>query len=198
MKCLVVIAHPLGDSLCASMAKKAVATLTANGHEVVVENLYAEGFGAALSVAERVSYYAGRYDSAATQPAIDRLLWAEGLVLCFPTWWFGFPAILKGWFDRTWAPGFAYDHASDLGPIKPRLKNLRRMLAVTTLGAPWWVDRIVMRQPVRRVLKTAILGACAPSCRFEMLTQYKSENLNGTQVERFASKVEHTLARWRD
>jgi len=45
---------------------------------------------------------------------IDRLMSAEALVLVFPTWWFGFPAILKGWFDRVWAPGIAYDHATYL------------------------------------------------------------------------------------
>jgi putative NADPH-quinone reductase len=196
MKCLVVIAHPLADSLCRSIATRAIETLGAGGHEVIIEDLYRNDFAPALTTDERASYYADRYDAAAVQPAIERLLAAEGIVLCFPTWWFGFPGILKGWFDRVWAPGIAYDHADDLGPIRPRLNGLRRMLAVTTLGAPWWVDRLVMRQPVRRVLKTAILGACAPACRFEMLTNYKSERLNDAQVGRFGASVERALGRW--
>lgn len=196
MKCLVVIAHPLQESLCHSLAAKAIESLAAAGHEVVIEDLYRNEFAAALSVAERASYYGQHYEAAAVQAGIDRLLSAEGLVLCFPTWWFGFPAILKGWFDRTWAPGVAYDHANDLGPINPRLHGLRQVLAITSLGSPWWADRLVMRQPVKRVLKTAILGTCAPACDFEMLSLYRSERLDGAQVERFAARVERVLAKW--
>ena len=196
MKCLVVIAHPLRESLCNSLAAKAIESLATAGHEVLVEDLYRNEFAAALTVPERASYYGQHYESTTVQPEIDRLLSAEGIVLCFPTWWFGFPAILKGWFDRAWGPGVAYDHANDLGLLKPRLHSLRKVLAITSLGSPWWVDRIVMRQPVKRVLKTAILGTCAPACHFEMLSLYKSERLEGAQVERFAVRVERTLSKW--
>jgi NAD(P)H dehydrogenase (quinone) len=196
MDCLVVFAHPLPDSLCHALARVAIETLTAAGHEVVVEDLCLSGFSPALTGRERATYYDGPFDAQAVRTQVERLLAAEGLVLVFPTWWFGFPAGLKGWFDRVWAPGFAYDHASNFGPIRPRLNNLRRALAVTSLGSPWWVDRLVMRQPVRRVLKTALLGTCAPACRFEMLSLYKAERLGVPQFERFASRVRKSLAAW--
>lgn len=196
MKCLVVIAHPITDSLCHTMARSAISALTASGHEVQIEDLYLSGFSPALTVCERQSYYRPMFDSAAVRDQINRLLSAEALVLVFPTWWFSFPAVLKGWFDRVWAPGIAYDHATDLGPIKPRLQNLRRALAVTSLGSPWWVDRLVLRQPVKRVLKTALLGTCAPSCRFEMLSLYKAESLTQIQAQSFCSRIERVLSRW--
>lgn len=196
MKCLVVIAHPLADSLCQAMAQSAVAALRGAGHEVAIEDLCQAGFAPALTVAERRSYYGPAFESLAVQAQVDRLLSAEALVLVFPTWWFGFPAVLKGWFDRVWAPGVAYDHATDLGPIKPRLHGLRRTLAVTSLGSPWWVDRLVLRQPVKRVLKTALLGTCAPACRFEMLSLYGAERLTGDQVAAFRARIERTLSRW--
>jgi len=196
MNCLIVIAHPSQESLCRTVAAKAIETLRAAGHEAVVEDLYAASFSPALTTGERASYYS-QYDGAAVQAEIGRLKTAEGLVLCFPTWWFGFPAILKGWFDRVWAPGVAYDHADDLGPIKPRLNGLRKVLAVTSLGAPWWVDRIVMRQPVKRVLRHAILGACAPEAKLEMLSLYKAERLDAGQVQQFARKVERALKGWK-
>ena len=178
------------------MARAAIDALTEAGHEVQIEDLYQTGFAPALTVDERRSYYGPAFDSTEVQSQVDRLLAADALVLVFPTWWFGFPAILKGWFDRVWAPGIAYDHASDLGPIKPRLHKLRRALAITSLGSPWWVDRLVLRQPVRRVLKTALLGTCAPACRFEMLSLYKAERLAPNELQAFCSRIHQVLAKW--
>ena len=196
MKCLIVIAHPLTDSLCGALARTAVAALTEAGHDVVVEDLYASGFSPVLTAAERQSYYSESFDSGAVAPEIERLLEAEAIVLVFPTWWFGVPAILKGWFDRVWAPGVAYDHASDLGPIKPRLRRLQRVLVLTTLGSPWWVDHLVMRRPVRRILKAALLGTCAPTCRFEMLSLYKAERVREARVQAFCARAKAVLMRW--
>jgi NAD(P)H dehydrogenase (quinone) len=196
VKCLVVVAHPLAESLCATLAQKTIATLGAAGHEIQVLDLYQNGFTPALSLDERKTYYGRSFDANAVQSYADQLLSAEALILLFPTWWFGPPAILKGWFDRVWAPGIAYYHASDLGPIRPRLLLLRRALAITSLGAPWWVDRVVMRQPVKRLLGTAILGTCAPACEFEMLSLYKSERLESVQIHKFCARIEKALLKW--
>jgi putative NADPH-quinone reductase len=196
MRCLVVKAHPLSESLCSYLTSVAVDSLRAAGHVVEVEDLYGEDFNASLTDAERRSYYAGPYDDDRVRACIERLVAAEAIVLVFPTWWFGFPAILKGWFDRVWAPGAAYDHADGFGPIRPRLTGLRHMLAVTTLGSAWWVDRLVLRQPVKRVLSRAIVGTCAPKCRLQMLSVYGSESLTLARVERFAGRIKKTLGRW--
>jgi putative NADPH-quinone reductase len=163
---------------------------------VIVDDLYAAGFAPALTAAERASYYGPALDTAATQAHIENLQSAEALVLVFPTWWFGFPAMLKGWFDRVWAPGVAYDHASDLGPIRPRLDKLRHAVAITSLGSPWWVDRFILRQPVKRVLKTALLGTCAPQCRFGMLSLYQAESLAPHKVLAFRARIGRALSKW--
>lgn len=196
MRCLVVVAHPNTDSLCHTLAQSAIAALKAGGHEVMIEDLYLDGFSPALTSNERRSYYGPAFDDDAVRDQVDRLLSAEALVLVFPTWWFGFPAMLKGWFDRVWAPGIAYDHASDLGPIRPQLHKLQNALAVTSLGSPWWVDRFILRQPVKRVLGTALLGTCAPRCRFEMLSLYKAESLTQAEVESFCSRIGRALGKW--
>lgn len=196
MRCLIVIAHPLAESLCHTLAQTAIATLRDLGHDIQVLDLYRHDFAPALTMAERQSYYEGAFAAQAVQPQVEQLLSAEALVLVFPTWWFGFPAILKGWFDRVWAPGVAYDHASDFGPIKPRLASLKRVVAITTLGAAWWVDWLVLWRPVQRILKLAILGACAPSCRLKMLSLYKAETLSPHKVARFQQRIRATLAGW--
>lgn len=196
MNILLVTAHPLPDSLCAALAERAAAALSGAGHAVIREDLYGQAFPPALTREERASYYAPIYDQAAVAAQAARLREAEALVLVFPTWWFGFPAILKGWFDRVWGPGIAYDHADDLGAIRPRLNRLRRVLAVTTLGTPWWVDWLAMRRPVRRVLKSAILGTCAPGCRFDMLSLYKAEKPAPERVAAFADGMAKRLGEW--
>jgi len=178
------------------MTGRVVELLQAAGHEVVSEDLYAEGFDAAMSREERMTYYRDQYSTQAVTTKVGHLLAAQAIVLVFPTWWFGFPAILKGWFDRVWGPGVAYDHAVDYGPIKPRLHDLRQMLVITSLGAPWWVDRLVLRQPVKRILKTAIIGACAPKCRLQTVSLYKSESVTESQIAKLERRVKNALDKW--
>jgi NAD(P)H dehydrogenase (quinone) len=198
MKCLIVTTHPLDNSLCKQLGKYVENKLTEIGHKVTIEDLYAENFEPALTVIERKSYYGDNYDSSDITGQVLRLQDAEALVLLFPTWWFGFPAILKGWFDRVWGPGIAYDHASDYGPIKPRLDNLRKVLVVTTLGSPWWVDRLILWQPVKRIMKLALLGACAKKSKLQFLTLYNSENLNEKRIATFKRRIKKSLETWRE
>jgi NAD(P)H dehydrogenase (quinone) len=197
VKCLVVVAHPDKGSLCHALAVHAVNTLHAAGHEVIIEDLYHQQFAPALSLIERQSYYAQAFDTGQLIEEIARLTAAEALVLVFPTWWFGLPAMLKGWFDRVWAPGTAYDHAVDLGAIRPRLNKLRVAVAITTLGSPWWVDRFLMWQPIKRQLKVAVLGTCAPACKFQMLSLYQSEKISASVFEKFCGRIETVLGRWK-
>lgn len=197
MKCLVVVTHPLKESLCSFLGRHVVDQLEKQGHEVVLEDLYETGFSPVLSEAERSSYYSGAYDSSSIEESVIHLTEAEAMVLVYPTWWFGFPAMLKGWFDRVWGPGIAYDHADDLGPIRPRLNGLRKVLVITTLGAPWWVDRVIMWQPAKRVVKYALLGACARGSHLSYLSLYKSETANEVRVDRFVQRIDGVLRSWR-
>jgi len=196
MKCLIVTTHPLNDSLCKLLSKHVEEKLKNQGHEVVVEDLYSEGFESALTAVERESYYVDSYELSGVSEQVKRLKEAEALILLFPTWWFGFPAMLKGWFDRVWGPGVAYDHASDLGSIKPLLNNLEKVLVITSLGSPWWVDKLIMRQPVKRVIKTAILGTCAKNSKLKFLSLYKCEKLSKQQISRFKQRIDKALDSW--
>lgn len=87
MKCLVVITHPLRDSLCSFLGEHIVAQLKEPGHEVAVENLYESGFKPALSKSERSSYYSESYDASGVEEQALKLKEAEAIVLVYPTWW---------------------------------------------------------------------------------------------------------------
>ena len=123
MKVLLVFAHPEPRSLNSSLREVAVRELRAQGHEVQVSDLYALGWKASvdredfptLSSAARLKVPAAslrEYESgdltADVKAEQRKLLWADGLILQFPLWWFSMPAILKGWVDRVYAYGFGY------------------------------------------------------------------------------------------
>jgi NAD(P)H dehydrogenase (quinone) len=193
VRCLLVVAHPLKNSLCATIASEAADAMLAAGHELRIHDLYDSGFQPALTADERKNYY-GSYEITEMKQEVEELQWAEILVLVFPTWWFGMPAVLKGWIDRVWGPGIAYDHARNLGAISPRLHALRHTVAFTTLGSPWWIDYFVLRRPVRRILKFAILGPCAPNSTLKFVSFYKCEKLSVAQVEKMKSRVRAAAA----
>lgn len=188
----LVLAHPLPESLCGHLAAHAEARLLLAGHRVDRLDLYAENFSPALSRNERAHHYDTPQPDPDALALQARLAAAEHLILVFPTWWFSLPAMLKGWVDRIWGPGFAFEQGT---PIKPRLTGLRSVLVITTLGSPWWIDWLVMHRPVRRLLKTALIGACAPQARFEMLSLYAAEGVAPKRVERFEKRIETALAR---
>ena len=107
MKHLVVYCHPNPASFSHAILTTLVATLEAQGHEVVVHDLYARGFDPVLSGADFAALQAGDLpaDIRAEQAAVRD---ADVIDLVFPTWWAGLPARLKGWIDRVFLYGFAY------------------------------------------------------------------------------------------
>src|SRR4029077_5328051 len=166
MRVLVVYAHPLSDSFAAALRDAVVAQLGAAGHEVDHCDLYAEGFDPVLTAPERRAYNTANPDLNAVDPYVARLRAAEALVLCFPTWWYGMPAILKGWFDRGWVTGGAFPWPGGGGAIRPALHNIRKFAVVTTYGSPWWLMKLVLRDPVRAVLIGGLRRGWAQGCRW--------------------------------
>ena len=195
--CLIVSCHPMADSLCHHLVGRVETGLKANG--VVYEHLdlYKRGFEAALSARERETYFSERFDDSGISAETAQLKRAETLILVFPTWWFGVPALLKGWFDRVWAPDVAFANVPETGGIEPALANLGYCLAITTMTSPWKVDRLILRQPVKRVLKGAILKGCAPQATFEILSLYEVAVLDEARIEAFRSKIDRAVAKIR-
>jgi NAD(P)H dehydrogenase (quinone) len=192
LRCLVVFAHPISDSLNGRLCRFVCERLTASGHDVDLLDLYAGDYDPRLTADERRLF--GRAEPGPlASPDTDRLSEAELLVLVFPTWWFAMPAIMKGWIDRTFAPGVAYHDDGKGGPIRPGLSRLRRMLVVTTLGSPWWLARIVMREPLRRTLRLGVAKACAPKARFRMLSLYGAETAEEKRIAAFEARIATAL-----
>jgi NAD(P)H dehydrogenase (quinone) len=153
MKVLWVFAHPEPRSLNGSLRDFGVRTLEAAGHEVRQSDLYAMRWKAVADgddftdtePGRRLVYAASSWngfkkgtqtpDVAAEQA---KLMWADTIVIQFPLWWFSVPAILKGWFDRVLAAGWAYRVTDPANPSRTlrygegNLKGKRGLVIVTT------------------------------------------------------------------
>lgn len=195
MQVLVVLAHPLKDSFAASIARTAVAALQDRGHQVDLLDLYAEGFDPRLTAAERDSYMTGAYDLTDIAPTVERLKAAEALVFVFPQWWFNMPAILKGFIDRTFVPGVAFDYDDKGIKLVPKLEKLRHFWIFSTTGSPWWVVKFYMGDPVRRMLKRGIAAFCAKRVDFRMTCLHNMDDTTPGKREAFLDEVRAQLGR---
>ncbi len=133
MNVLYVYCHPLDDSFHAAVRKEALAGLKGAGHVIDLLDLYAEAFDPVLSADRRRDYHDPVKNRANNQAYVDRLMAANALVVQFPTWSFGPPAMLKGFFDRMFGPGIAMD-LSDPAQAKPLLLHIRRITGISTYG----------------------------------------------------------------
>ncbi|MGZ5872684.1 MAG: NAD(P)H-dependent oxidoreductase [Bradyrhizobium sp.] len=150
LRVYIVHAHHEPKSFNGAMTREATAALQAAGHEVAVSDLYAMGFN---PVSDRRNFvtvkdperlrqqteeaYAAEQNGFAPdiQAEMDKLFWCDVLVLQFPLWWFGLPAILKGWVDRVFASGgriYGGGKWYDRGVFRGK----RAMCALTIGGPP--------------------------------------------------------------
>ena len=194
MRLLLVFAHPCPDSFGAALARAAVATLTAAGHELRLRDLYAEGFDPVIREQEWRAYFADPEASAQAHSGhLEDLRWAEGLVLVYPTWWYGPPAMLKGWFERVWLPGVTFEipkHA--LGRVTRKLDNIRLFVAITTSGSPWWWLRLI-RDPGRNLFLRGLRPLFSPRCRFVWRQLHAMNHASAADRDRFVARVTATL-----
>ena len=189
MRLLLVLAHPLEDSFAAAVARTAREALEAAGHTVDLLDLYREDFDPRLSKEERGGYFAEPYDISGVAGIVERLKAADGLILVFPQWWFNFPAILKGFFDRAFAPGVAFSHDVAGGRIIPQLTNIRLLFALTTTGSPWWLVHLYMGNPVRRLLKRGIAAFCSKGLNFRMLSLHDMDRATDAKCKAHLDRV---------
>jgi NAD(P)H dehydrogenase (quinone) len=148
VRLFIVHAHHEPASFNSALTREATASLSAAGHEVVVSDLYAMGFD---PVSDRRNFktvkdpnylkqqneesYASENNGYAVelQAEMDKLAWCDALILQFPLWWLGLPAILKGWVDRVFAVGRTYGGGRyfNRGILAPR-----RAMCSVTVGGP--------------------------------------------------------------
>lgn len=150
MKVLYIYCHPVPESFHNALRSEALGGLVEAGHEVDLLDLYAEEFDPVLSLEGRRHYDDTSRNQIGLEGYVRRLHAAEALVVQFPTWCFGPPAMLKGFFDRTLMPGVAFD-LSDPAHVQPMLRNIKKIAGIVTYGRPRYMA-LYMADPPRKVV----------------------------------------------
>jgi len=192
MRAVVIVAHPNPTSFSHAIAARVRIGLEASGHQVIVHDLYAEGFRAAMSPDEREAYHGNL-------PVVDPLVIehiadvqeAHTLVFVYPTWWSSVPAILKGWFERVMVPGVGFVFNDD-NKVRPGLTNVQRLVGITTYGSPWRYVKTI-NDNGRRTIKRALRLSTGWGTRSMWVPLYGMDTLPAGKRDQFLDKVERKM-----
>ena len=195
MQVLVIYCHPVAESFAAAAHEVVLQSLAAGGHNVTDVDLYAENFDPVMSRQERLDYRNTDRNERLVRRYDEQLAAADAIVLVYPAWWYGMPAMLKGYFDRVWLPGVAFDLTPDGRVLTERLQRIRRIIVVTTYGGPWWMVRIALGDPARKLVSRAIRALCARGCRVNWYVHYNMDRATPRQLRRFLDRIGSGIGR---
>lgn len=199
MRALVVYCHPLPGSFTAAVRDVVLTKLHEAGAEVRLHDLHAQGFQPVLSDAEMQGYLEIPQNCAPVEAQVADLRWCDTLIFIYPTWWYGLPAILKGWLDRVLLPDVAF-HLPDGAnkSVRPGLHHISGLGVFTTCGASWWLNWFV-GAPGKRTLMRGIGLLLNPRRRSVFAAQYlvasSSPDSRKRHLRRVALRMDKLIGR---
>lgn len=194
IRALVIHCHPDPASFAAGVRDQVLADLDHAGAETRCLDLYAVGFDPVLSRDDLACYADPAQNRARIADEAADLAWCNTLIFVYPTWWYGLPAMLKGWLDRVLVPGLAFHLPDDGGPIRPGLVGIERLGVFTSGGAGWLLTRLI-GAPGRRTLMRGTRPLCAPRCRRGYAMHYRMDRSTPQSRARHLRRVRRVLAR---
>ena len=189
MRALVVYCHPRPDSFNAAVRDVVLSSLKTAGAEVRLSDLYAKGFQPVLTGPEWQEYLDCPKNIACVAAEVEDLRWCDTLIFIYPTWWYGLPAMLKGWLDRVMLPDVAF-HMPDARnrTIRPGLRHIRRLGIFTTCGASWWLTALI-GAPGKRTLMRGVGFLCRPGKRTVFAAHYLMDSSTPASRARHLARV---------
>jgi putative NADPH-quinone reductase len=195
MRALIVYCHPSGESFTAAVRDTAVRRLEAAGAEVRVADIYARGFSPALTRAEWEGYLDSPANAAPVAEDVALLRWCDTLIFVYPTWWYGLPAVLKGWLDRVLLPEVAFLMPDETHrDIRPALTHIDRLGVFTTCGASRWLTAWV-GAPGRRTLLRGVGLLCGRPLKTAFAAHYGMDSSTPESRARHLARVARAVDR---
>ena len=196
MRALVIYCHPREGSFTAAVRDKVLERLHNDGAEVRLHDLYAEGFNPVMSAHEHEIYLDETQNQIGHEAYIADLQWCDALIFVYPTWWYGLPAMLKGWLDRVLVPGIAFlMPQAENDTIRPGMTNITRLGVFTTCGASWWLTRFV-GAPGRRTILRGLRLICAKRCKTAFAAHYLMDSSSDASRAVHLAKVHKQMDRF--
>ena len=194
LRLLLVHCHPDPDSFGAALRSSAADALRTAGHDLREIDLYADGFDPVFTLAEKRSYLADTAQNiAGVATHVEALRWAEGWVVIYPTWFYGAPAMLKGWLERVWLPGVSFRIATaKQRTIGGELGNIRLFVGITTSGSPWWWLKVI-GDPGRSLFMKGLRPLYARRCRMRWLQLFNMNHVTAADREGFLARVKREM-----
>jgi putative NADPH-quinone reductase len=194
IKTLVIYVHPVEGSFNSEVRDAVVEYLSNHDYQVRLRDLYAENFDPFLSATERAQHHTPPTSRPELARDVDDLRWCEAIVFVYPTWWSGLPAMLKGWIDRTWMNEVAWVLPAGANTIRPRLTNIKRLVAVTTHGSSKFVNAL-QGEPGKRTISRSIRVMCNRWCRARWIALYGVDNSTLVDRETHLATIGQRVAR---
>ncbi|MEP2641478.1 NAD(P)H-dependent oxidoreductase [Roseobacter sp.] len=196
MRALVVYCHPKAGSFNAAVRDLVVDKLSAAGAETRVIDLYRRGFSPVLTGGELDTYIDAPANRAPVAADVDDVLWCDTLIFVYPTWWYGLPAMLKGWLDRVLLPDVAFlmpDGENDT--IRAGLTHINRLAVFTTCGASWGLTQLI-GAPGKRTILRGVRAICARRCKTSFAAHYLMDSSSATSRRAHLEKVARKMDRF--
>ena len=194
MRILVVFAHPLETSFVSALHARVAEALRFRGHVVDDLDLYAEKFDPVMSREGLRRYLDPDTNTREVERYVERLRAAEALILVFPVWFDGLPAIMQGYFQRVFVPGVSA-RIDEAGVFHPNLRNIKRMAAVCAYGEGR-VGVVRKKDPPRRFVRENIRALFDPKGRFQYLALYSMDFNASSRRAAFMKRVTRVFERW--
>jgi NAD(P)H dehydrogenase (quinone) len=194
LRILIVFAHPLETSFVSALHARVVETLRSRGHIVDDLDLYAEKFDPVMSPEGLLHYVDTSANTREVEDHVRRLRVAEALILVFPIWFDGLPAIMQGYFQRVFVPGVSV-RIDETGLFHPNLRNIKRMAAVCAYGEGR-LDVAAKKDPPRRFVRDNIRALIDPKGRFQYLALYNMDSNASSRRAAFMKRVARVFESW--
>ncbi len=154
-KVLVIHGHPVRDTFVDQLTNAYVTGAKSAGAEV--KELVLKSLNYDINFREG---YRGNQELEPDLEMAQKLIsWADHLVFFYPNWWATYPALLKGFIDRTFLPGFAFSYRKN-NPVAEKLLTGKSARLVVTMDSPVWYYYLVLRAPGHHSMRRGILHFC--------------------------------------
>lgn len=197
MKALIVYCHPSPDSFNHAILETVIDELRSRAVDHRVIDLYREDFDPRLTLKDWSDYEDLHENTRSTTAHVEAIRWCDTLIFVYPTWWFGQPAMLKGWLDRVLVPGVAFNMPTEETPrITHSMEHINRLGVFTTCGATWWFTKFV-GSPGKRTLLRGLRSCLGRQSKVvfgaHYLMDFSTDETRAKHLQKVRSKMARLL-----